>query len=128
MDGEKENLVYAGPKDKLEFSNRVFESHPELKIIENAAPEFDPRGGHLPDVVVRGEFNYPQFLLNLGIEGEVTFFVLIKKDGEIKILDLYSFTRTEFIKPARRAIETSKFKPSSFDAMFFLPVRFGLEY
>lgn len=93
----------------------------EAKFNESNQSNFVP-----PEIVKQGKLKYPPDLLWAGIQGEVRFLVLIKKDGSVEERGLLCYNHEGFVEPARKAILSSKYERIEEEMTFFLPVRFSL--
>jgi TonB family protein len=97
----------------------------EMKIFSISDLDRPPRA------LKRGYLQYPVHLQRAGTEGFVRLRVLVTPDGAVKVRGVIKASHPDFIAPARRSAENSKFEPPTVGGEpaaveFVLPIEFTL--
>ena len=84
-----------------------------------------------PNILKRGVLRYPQLLKRKGVEGEVKLLIQIDEKGKVKVVEVVSFTHSDFVEPSKKAAESSLYESptrngESVKVQFYLPVRYTL--
>lgn len=65
----------------------------------------------IPRVVRPGRIEYPPNLRRQKVEGYVRLLVIIDESGRVTVSDVEDFSHRDFVGPARRGAEASRFSP-----------------
>jgi protein TonB len=65
----------------------------------------------IPRVVRNGRIEYPANLRRQRIEGFVRLLIIIDESGRVTVSDVEAFSHKDFVSPARRGAEATRFSP-----------------